>query len=1136
MQEISNWLRKLGLGQYAQRFVENDINFAILPDLTDQDLKELGVHSLGHRRQLLRAIAERKDDRKTASPAVSSSAAAPDAEAPPVPQDAAERRQLTVMFCDLVGSTALSARLDPEDLRGIIGAYHRCCTELIERNGGFVAKYMGDGVLAYFGYPQAHEHDAERAVRAGLAFIQAVPKLATSAGSRLQVRVGIATGLVVVGDLIGAGAAQEQTVVGETANLAARLQTLAEPGAVVIASSTRAVTGGLFEYRDLGAVALKGFADHVQTWQVLGASAAESRFEALRATTTPLVGREEEIELLLRRWEQAKRGDGCVVLISGEPGIGKSRIAQIVLERISAEPHTRQRYFCSPHHQDSALYPSVTQLERAAGFRREDTSQQRLAKLEAVLSQGTNDLSEVVPLLANLLSIPIGDRYPPLNLTPQKRKEKTLRAQLAQVEGLAACQPVLMVFEDVHWCDPTTRESLDLLVDRVATLRVLVIITFRPEFTPPWIGRPHVMLLTLTRLPLRQRIEMMAHVTCGKAFPKEIADQIVDRTDGVPLFIEELTKSVMESGIITQAGDHYAVSGPVTPIAIPTSLHASLLARLDRLASSREVAQIAAALGRSFSHDLISAVAAMPQQRLDDALGQLVSAELMFRRGAPPDAEYTFKHALVQDAAYSTLLRSRRQQLHSRVAATLERQFPEIVAAQPEVLAYHFTQANLTEPAIEWWSKAGQKSLERSGSVEAFEQFTRALALIATLPSSPRLRREEIKLQVALLTPIVYVKGWAAPEAKAATERARLLIEQAEARGEPPEDPMLLFSVLSRFFGANIAAFNGDVSRDLAAQFLELAEKQSVSYPRILGRTFLGGSLMLRGELRESTALLSDQASALYDPVRHQALAFRLEGQDHRVTTPFFRSKALWLLGHPDAARVDSDQALKDGREIGHAPSLLWALAGAFFIDIACGDYATANARVDECIALADEKNAAFWKAFALMGRGWLLSLTGRVSDAVETMTAGTTAMHSAGATVWTPFFLSELASAYAELGQREEAWRYVGEAIAMVETAKQRWCEAEVNRVGGKIALMSPEPDGAKAEAYFDRALTVARKQQAKAWELHAAMSMARLWRDQGKRQQAHDLLAPVYGWFTEGFDTLDLKEAKALLDELTQ
>ena len=743
MQDLAHWLDELGVSEYTQRFVENGIDFTVLPDLTDQDLKDIGV-LLGHRRKLLRAIAElkgvEKGELKPAPPAAASVA----------PQDTAERRQVTVLFSDLVGSTALSARMDPEDLREVISAYQKCVAETVRRFGGFVAKYMGDGVLAYFGYPQAHEHDAERAVRAGLALVEAVPKLTTAAGSPLQVRAGIATGLVVVGDLIGAGAAQEQAVVGETPNLAARLQGIAEPNTIVISEGTRKLLGHLFDLQDLGAKELKGIEGGVRAYEALRPSALESRFEALRVATTPLVGRDEELDLLLRRWEQAKRGDGCVVLISGEPGIGKSRIAETIVERIVGEPHTRLRYFCSPHHQDSALYPSIAQLERAAGFRREDTPEQRLAKLEAVLAQGTNDLSEAVPLVADLLSIPTGDRYPPLNLTPQKRKEKTLNTLLAQLEGLAARQPVLMVWEDVHWSDPTTRESLDLLIDRVPTLRVLVILTFRPEFTPPWIGRPHVTMLTLNRLPRRQGAEMIAYVTGGKALPKEVAEQIIERTDGVPLFIEELTKTVVESGIVTEAGDHYAVAGPTASLAIPTSLHASLLARLDRLAPTREVAQIGAALGRSFSYELISAVAGMPQQKLDEALDQLASAELIFRRGVPPDAEYTFKHALVQDAAYSMLLRGRRQQLHARIVTTLEKQFPEVVSTQPALMAQHSSQADLTEKAVGYWLKAGQQATARSAMTEAVAQLQKGLDLLKSMPDDPSRQQQELELRIAL--------------------------------------------------------------------------------------------------------------------------------------------------------------------------------------------------------------------------------------------------------------------------------------------------------------------------------------------------------------------------------------------------
>ena len=659
MQQISDWLERLGMSEYAQRFAENRIDLSVLPHLTDQHLKELGV-ALGDRLKMLHAIGELT----AASAAATQSTAA----TKPAQRDTAERRQVTVLFSDLVGSTALAGRMDPEDLREVISAYQKCVAEAVSHFGGFVAKYMGDGVLVYFGYPQAHEDDAERAVRAGLELVQAVGGLKSSAP--LQTRVGIATGLVVVGDLIGTGSAQEQPVVGEAPNLAARLQALAEPNTVVIAESTRQLTRGLFEYLDLGTVSLKGFNESVPAWELIGTSEAESRFEALRVATTPLVGREEEMALLMRRWAQAKTGEGQIVLVCGEPGIGKSRLAQTMVERLAGEPHIRLRFFCSPHHQDSALYPVIVHFERAAGFRRDDTAEQRLDKLEALLAQATNDLGTVAPLIADLLSVPIGERYPALNFTPQKRKEKTLAALTSQIDGLSVREPVLMVYEDVHWSDPTTRESLDLLVDRLSGRRVLAIITFRPEFTPPWIGRPHVTMLTLNRLAPRQRAEMIGHVTGGKALPREISNQIVDRTDGVPLFIEELTKSVVESGLVTDTGDSYVGTGPAAPLAIPTTLHASLLARLDRLAPTREVAQIGAALGRSFSHELISAVAQMPQHKLDEALEQLVGAELIFRRGTPPDAEYTFKHALVQDAAYSTLLRSRRQQLHGRIATT----------------------------------------------------------------------------------------------------------------------------------------------------------------------------------------------------------------------------------------------------------------------------------------------------------------------------------------------------------------------------------------------------------------------------------------------------------------------------------
>ena len=605
--DVGGWLRSLGLSQYETLFRQNDIDAEVLSELTDGDLEKFGV-SFGHRKRLLKAIASLGSTETAAKPAN------------PVPlqtfPDVAERRQLTVMFCDLVGSTAMSARLDPEDMREVVGSYHRLCADLIAKAGGFVAKYMGDGVLTYFGYPQAHEHDAERAVQAGLALAEAMPKLKTAAGVPLQVRVGIATGLVVVGDLIGSGEAQERGIVGETPNLAARLQALAEPNMVVIAEGTRRLLGDLFELGDLGPKDLKGIAWPVRAWAALRASSVESRFDALHTTgLTALVGREEEFEFLLRRWSQAKTGQGQVVLMSGEAGIGKSRLTAALLERVAGEPHTRLRYFCSPQHTDGALYPIIGQMERAAGLAYDDKPQAKLDKLDAVLAQ-TSTSPEDTALLAEMLSLPNDGRYPALELTPEQRRQATLEALMSQLVGLAHQRPVLMIVEDAHWVDPTSLEAFGRAVDRIRVLPVLLIVTFRPEFNAQWVGESQVTSLTLNRLGKLEAAAIITRIFANKELPGDMLAEIVERTDGIPLFIEEMTKAVLEAES-ESAARRTVAAVPPSALSVPASLYASLMARLDRLGPAREAAQIGSAIGREFSHALLAAVALKPEAELE---------------------------------------------------------------------------------------------------------------------------------------------------------------------------------------------------------------------------------------------------------------------------------------------------------------------------------------------------------------------------------------------------------------------------------------------------------------------------------------------------------------------------------------
>jgi class 3 adenylate cyclase len=900
--DIGVWLRGLGLERYEAAFRDNEIDETVLPSLTLEDLKDLGVNLAGHRRKLLDAIAALRPDK---SPKDAVRDEPPLAGAPT--KDSAERRQVTVMFSDLVGSTALSARMDPEDLREVISAYQQCVAEAVRRFGGFIAKYLGDGVLVYFGYPEAHEHDAERAVRAGLDVVAAVAGLQTRAP--LQTRVGIATGLVVVGDLIGSGQAQERGIVGETPNLAARLQSIAEPNTVVVAEGTRRLIGNLFDLQDLGPQELKGIAGPIHAFAALRASSAESRFEAFHLTDlTAFVGREEETDILLRRWSRARAGEGQVVLISGEAGIGKSRLTAGLLERLADEQHIRLRYFCSPQDTNSALFPLIRHMERAAGFVHDDSPQAKLDKLGTLLAK-TSTSEQDLPLFAELLALPNDGRYPAPALDALQRRQKTLDALLAQIVTLSGEQPVLILFEDTHWIDPTTLELIGRTVDLIRDRRVLLIVTFRPEFEPPWTGRPHVTTVTLNRLVQRDVDDMIDRIVGNKFIPASIRQDIIERTDGIPLFVEELTRAVLEAATESEARQTVAAA-PSPLVAVPATLQASLMARLDRLGPAKEIAQMGAAIGREFSHALIAAVARKSEVELEGALDRTIAAGLLFRQGTPPYAAYLFKHALVQDAAYGTLLREPRRALHARIVEALESQFAEVVERQPELLARHCGEAGLIEKAALLWGRAGQRSLERAAVAEAVEQLTRALSQIATLPSTPILRRERIKLQVAVAGALMHVKGYAASETRGALDQARALIEEVEALGEPLEDPLLLFSVLYGLWVASYNTFDGDSVRERAAQFLAAAERQAATVPLMVGRRLMGISLAHTGDLVSGRAHLDD-ARRLYNAAEHRSLATRF-GEDIGIGILFQRALPLWMLGYPEAALADCNQAMSD--------------------------------------------------------------------------------------------------------------------------------------------------------------------------------------------------------------------------------
>jgi class 3 adenylate cyclase/predicted ATPase len=1116
MQQIADWLEKLGLSEYAQRFAENDIDFTILGDLTDQDLEKIGIASLGHRRKLLRAIANLETIEKNA-PAVA--VAAP---AAPLPLDTAERRQVTVMFADLVGSTALSARMDPEDLREVFSAYQKCVAETVRRFDGFVAKYMGDGVLVYFGYPQAHEDDAERAVRAGLELIAAVAGLNTR--TSLQTRVGIATGVVVVGELIGSGEAQERGIVGETPNFAARLQGIAEPNMVVIADDTQRLLGNLFELQDLGAKELKGIAGSVRVWAAVRASSVESRFEALHASgLTALIGREEESELLLRRWARAMNGEGQVVLLSGEPGIGKSRLTAALLEHLATKPHTRLRYFCSPQHIDSALYPIISQMERAARLARVDTLQAKLDKLDAMLAQ-TSTSAHDAALFADMLSLANDGRYPMLELAPEERRQRTLAALIAQIGALTRQNPVLMIFEDVHWTDPTSLEVLDLVVERIRTLRALLIVTFRPEFEPPWIGQPHVTVLTINRLTERDIGAMIDHVVGNKLLPANIRQDIIERTDGIPLFVEEMTKAVLEA-VGEGAAAHVATAVPSPALTIPASLHASLMARLDRLGPAKEIAQIGAAIGREFAHALLAAVVYAPERELTLALDRLIAAGLLFRQGVRPHAHYLFKHALVQDAAYSTLLRAPRQNIHARIAKVLEQQFPERASVEPELLARHLTEAGQVEAATSYWLKAGQRAAERSADEEAVRHLRRGLDMLASLPDSQDRDRQELEFQLALGTPLAARHGYGTPPVGSVRDRAIALCEKLG-------DTQHLLPSLYGQYAYCIASGRIPKALEYAERCQTLATRTGDRVTRLIAHRAMGASLAAMGEFEAARAQL-ELFLALENAEKDRSLSVNYVTDPHTSGLGFL-ALTLWVLGYPNKAVAAREKAFEHALEANHANTSGWVsvYAGAQ-LSALLGSLQDVRAYVENLNGQPQGRMPVWAISIGQIMKGWAIAWAGQLDDGVALMQQGIETIEERSR-FHLPHYFSLFAILQARAGNIQNSLNAINKAKELIAETGEYFWDADVIRIEGELELLFGASTK-EAEASLIQALEIARKRQAKSFELRAATSLAGLWRGQGNLLDARNLLAPIYGWFTEGFDTLDLRQAKALLEQLT-
>jgi class 3 adenylate cyclase/predicted ATPase len=1116
--EIGNWLKNLGLDQYEDKFRESGIDTDVLSELSDEHLKDLGL-PLGHRLKMLRAIRALGNERALHSPPADTAREAV------APEETAERRQLTVLFADLVGSTQLSGRLDPEALSAVLKAYQNTVAGEIARLGGHVAKFMGDGVLAYFGWPIMHEDEAERAIRAGLAIVQAVKRLATPAGEPLSCRVGIATGLVVVGERIGEGSSREEAVVGETPNLAARLQSLAKPGSVLIASGTRTLVGGLFELEDLGAQSLKGFDQPTLAWRVIGEYSAD-RFKALRGRTAlPLVGRGRELTELLGLWEQAKTGEGRGVLITGEAGIGKSRLLQGLRERLDDSTYSQLRLHCTPHAANSPLYPFITEIERLTEIKRDDTGLEKLRKLEASLVPLASLNEEELWLLSNMLSIDQPAPHQELTTSPQRRRAMLVAVLSALSVRFAVRQPLLITIEDIHWCDPSSIEVITAILAAVHDKTAFVIMTSRPGFASPWEGLDHVLAMPLSRLSRKEVSKMVDGVARGRPLPAEVLEQILIRTDGVPLFAEELTLTILESGLLQQEGGRLELRGKLPPNAIPSSLHDSLLARLDRFAPVKGTAQVGSALGREFSYELLSAVSPLTEIELKRALDQLVQAELINVRGTPPQAVFSFKHALVRDAAYESMLKSTRSKLHATIARVLEQHFREMIEASPELAAHHYTEAGLIDPAVSYWKLAGERAAAKSANAEAIAHIKRGLGLVQLLPASRSRAERELSLLNALASPVMNTQGYAAPEAVDIYDRSYALCREV---GESNS----IFQAL-----AGVSTYHmvrGEVRRAMtsAEEMLSLAEKQDQLGPIIESHRLIGLHAWTIGELEMSVHHF-ELVERMFDPAQRQKWALQY-GQDQLMSSMALRTWSLAALGRIEEALRDLDRSAKEAKVTGHIFSLAYALTVPQLSLYYLGDAERIVAVAPRAISLCTEQGIPFYRAFSEICLGWAKARTGAPREGVASMRSGLDGWRATGAKVALSGFTLMLAEGLLQLGEAVEARTLVEESLGVADETGECHALSDGWRMMGRLHLAKQEPNFDSAKDAFSKAGDVARSQGARIWELKSAVELAMLHLNKNRVAEARELLSPIYSALAHERHVGILQEAAALMSAL--